>query len=79
MGTTSRPTGVAIVGALTSDGRNGPTVDDELGAVDRGGTIRGQVGDEVGDLEGFGAATYGNAAKAGQYELARVLDGATAA
>ncbi len=27
-------------GAITSDGRNGAAVDDELGAVDRGGAIR---------------------------------------
>jgi hypothetical protein len=38
----------------TSDGPNGAAVDDELSAVDRGGAIGGQVGDEVSDLIGLG-------------------------
>lgn len=37
----------------TSDGRNGAAVDDEFRAVDRGGAMRGQVGDEIGHLVRF--------------------------
>ena len=39
--------------AMTSDGPDGAAVDDKLGAVDRRGAIRGQIGDEVGDLIGL--------------------------
>ena len=40
--------------AAPSNGANGPAIDDELGAVDRGGAVGGEIGDEVGHLFGFG-------------------------
>ena len=59
---------------VPSDGANGATVDDELGAVNRGGAIRGQVGDEVGDLMGVGRTSDRDAAQAVKDDLPRLLD-----
>jgi|GEM_PF-5515170 len=39
--------------AAPLDSANGAAIDHDLGAVDRGGAVRGEVGDEVGDLMGI--------------------------
>jgi hypothetical protein len=38
-----------------SDGADGSAIDHELGAVDRGGAVGGEIGDEVSHLFRFGS------------------------
>ena len=64
----------AVGGMITSDGADGPAVDDELGAVDRGGAVGGEIGDEVGNLFGLGSARRSRSRPGIEYGLTRVLD-----
>lgn len=58
----------------TSDGPNGAAVDDELGTVDRGRAMGGQVGDEVCDLIRLGRAPDRDSTKTVKDDLPRLLD-----
>jgi hypothetical protein len=49
--------------ATISDRPDRAAINDELGAVDRGSAVRGEVGDKVGHLIGFGSAPYRNSAQ----------------
>ena len=56
------------------EGRNSAAVDDELGAVGRRGAIRGQVGDDVGDLMRIGRTPDRDPAQAVEDDLRRRLN-----
>ena len=62
-----------------SDGRNGASIDDKFGAVNRGGAIGGQVSDEVGNLMRFGRPPDGDPTQAVEDELPRLLERAAIA
>lgn len=64
----------SVEAPLRSDSRNGSPIYDELGAMNRRSAIRGQIGDKVGDLVGFGRPADRNAAQTAEDNLARIFN-----
>lgn len=65
---------VLLLRSAGLDRGDGPSIDDEVAAVDCRGAVRGQEGDEFGDLFRFGGAAEGDAAETRQDALTRVFD-----